>query len=95
MNINCTPKVLQKLSTEHNVDITEVRQCFINRHGIFLLDPRAKHKTNPATEWFIAETNSGRKLKVCFVQVGMQIDIKTAYEPNEIEVSIYNRNAYI
>jgi len=94
LHIKCSHAVLQKLQDKHNVSYLEVNQCFINRDGGFLEDPREDHKTKPATEWFIAETNKSRKLKVCFVQVGSEIDVKTAYEPNYEEISIYDANAY-
>jgi uncharacterized DUF497 family protein len=94
LNIHCRPNILTKLQERHNVSLHEVRQCFINRDGGFLEDNREEHKTNPPTEWFIAETNQGRLLKVCFVQIGTEIDIKTAYEPNEDEIRIYKLYAF-
>jgi uncharacterized DUF497 family protein len=86
--------MLEKLRLKHQVSLEEVRQCFLNRDGGLLEDQREDHKTNPLTEWFIAETDHGRKLKVCFVQVGVVITLKTAYTPNDEEIRIYNANAY-
>jgi len=94
LNIKCSELVLEKLKTKHNVSYTEVNQCFINIDGGFLEDDRDDHATRPITEWFIAETNKERKLKICFVQVGTEIDIKTAYEPNAEEIRIYEKYAY-
>jgi uncharacterized DUF497 family protein len=94
LHINCSPGVLEKLRNKHHVSELEISQCFINRDGMLLEDLREDHKTDPTTEWFIAETHKGRKLKVCFVQVGTEIDIKTAYEPNDQEIRIYNEKAY-
>lgn len=94
LNINCSDAVLEKLREKHNVSYTEVKQCFINKDGGLLEDIRDDHKTSPATEWFVAETHKGRKLKVCFVQVGAEIDVKTAYEPSDEEIRIYEAKAY-
>lgn len=94
LQIDCSEAVLEKLRTKHNVTLTEVKQCFMNIDGGFLEDPREEHKTTPATEWFIAETHKERKLKVCFVQTGKVIDIKTAYPPDAEEIRIYNAKAY-
>ena len=94
LHIKCSAIVLDKLRNKHNVSYTEVNQCFINRDGGFLEDPREDHKTNPVTEWFIAETNKGRKLKVCFVQIGTEIDVKTAFEPNSKEIAMYDEHGY-
>ncbi len=71
----------------------EVEQCFENRDGSFLKDSREAHLTDPPTLWFIAETNKGRLLKVCFVNQENKIFIKTSYEPNSAEIEIYNRKA--
>ena len=70
----------------------EIRECFANREGGFLIDGRAKNLTNPVTRWFVAETNHGRKLKVCFIpMVTGDLVIKTAYEPDDTEMSIYSK----
>ena len=94
LNINLSEAVAEKLQQKHSVCQVEVRQCFINRDGGLLEDTRNDHKTDPVTEWFIAETNKGRRLKICFVQIGSEIDVKTAFEPNDEEVRIYDAKAY-
>ncbi len=94
LNINCSEAVLGKLTDKHNVSYLEIKQCFINIDGGFLEDSRDDHATRPITEWFIAETHKGRKLKICFVQVGTEINIKTAFEPNAEESRIYEKYAY-
>ena len=86
--------VRTKLKDKHYVTEREIHQCFCNRDGGLLEDPREVHKTNPPTEWFIAPTNKGRMLKVCFVQVGHDIDIKTAFEADQESIRIYNKFAY-
>ena len=73
IRIDCSAAMLEKLQLKHQVSLEEVKQCFLNRDGGLLEDEREDHKTTPLTEWFIAETDQGRKLKVCFVQVGVVI----------------------
>lgn len=93
MKFVITARIRQKLKEKHNVDPEEVEQCFLNREGRFLEDTRENHRTDPPTQWFISETDSGRRLKVVFVEdeeLG-QIHIKTAYEPNSEEERIYGR----
>jgi hypothetical protein len=42
--------------------------------------------------WFIAETDSGRLIKIVFIELDDgSYEIKTAYEPNVIEVKIYEK----
>lgn len=73
------------------VSKTEIIQCFANRTGVFLEDTRENNRTDPPTKWFIAETDLGRKLKVCFMQLEGDVIIKTAYQPNRNEVRIYTK----
>ena len=87
----CSPAIKAKLSSKHKVSLAEVEECFLNRGGAFLEDTREEHKTIPASQWFIAPTNSDRNLKVVFVLHKGIINIKTAYEPNKTEVKIYER----
>lgn len=81
-----------KLMASHGVSIAEVRQCFFNRNGRLLVDNRALTKTNPPTLWFIAETNQIRTLKIVYIQIGAEIHLKTAYEPNDVEFAIYAKH---
>lgn len=69
----------------------EIEQCFANRSGRYLEDTREEHKSNPPTQWFIAETYYGRKLKVVFIQRGEDTVIRTAYDPNREELRIYTK----
>src|SRR5690606_31156212 len=55
------------LAAAHDVGEPEVHQCFANRTGSLLVDSRETHRTDPPTRWFIAPTNKGRLLKVCYV----------------------------
>ena len=83
-------RISKKLKNKHDVTEDEVKECFHNSNGVVLEDTREEHATNPPTQWFIAETNSGRKLKVVYVE-DQAIYIKTAYEPNEAEIYIFNK----
>lgn len=93
---NVSHTVLRKLLNKHGVKIDEVEQCFANREGGFLEDTREKNRTMPPTLWFIAETDYGRWLKVVFIEFedNRGIQIKTAYEPNAIEMEIYKKYGY-
>lgn len=88
-NLVVSAVILGKITNRHNVTIAEVRQCFLNRKGRLLVDNRALTKTNPPTLWFIADTNKVRTLKIVYIQDGLQVHLKTAYEPNEVETAIY------
>ena len=88
-NLVVSAAVESKITTSHNVTIAEVRQCLLNRKGRLLVDNRVLTKTNPPTLWFIADTNKVRALKIVYIQVGLQVHLKTAYEPNEVETAIY------
>lgn len=92
--IELSPSVRQKLVNKRPpVTEAEVLECLANRSGIFLTDTREKNRTDPPTLWFIAPTDSGRLLKVCFLQRESDgvIVIKTAYEPNAEERRIYRK----
>lgn len=91
MAIRISERVLRKLEEKHQVTEKEVQQCFENRTGLLLEDSREDHRTDPPTLWFLAPTNNRRLLKVCYVQVGNDQEIKTVFEPNETEMRIYRR----
>lgn len=79
-----------KLTVRHLVKESEIEQCFLNRAGSFLEDTREEHLTDPPTQWFIAETDTGGRLKVVFIQKNGNTIIRTTYEPNTDEECIYN-----
>lgn len=89
MPIIISRKIQEKLIEKHGVSVREVAQCFDNVFGSFLIDTREVHRSDPPTLWFIAPTNKDRLLKVCFIQKGEDIYIRTAYEPNIDELNIY------
>lgn len=93
MALILSPLVKSKLALKHSVQEHELTECFANIEGGFLMDDREDHQTTPPTQWFISETDYGRKLKICFVMRGKDVYIKTAYCPNKEEIDIYNRHA--
>ncbi len=94
MNLYYSQGIILKLLHKHHVSKIEVEECFLNRNKGFLEDIREQHKTIPPTQWFIAQTDNGRILKVVFIQFDDGIiEIKTAYEPNKKEVTIYEKYA--
>lgn len=93
MGLFISPRVRQKLLTKHNVTEAQVLQCFANRTASDLFDNRPEHRTDPPTRWFIAETDYGIKLKVCYVldPTTNIVEIKSAFPPNQDELGIYER----
>lgn len=86
--------IAEKLRDKHQVEKREIVEAFANRDGVFLEDNREEHKSDPPTQWFIAETDYGRKLKVVFIAKDGDIIIRTAYAPNPTELAIYKKYAY-
>lgn len=92
MILHISDEVEKKLSSRHRVTQLEIIECFGNRTRGTLIDKREEHKTDPPTQWFIAETDRGRLLKIVFVKLTeMDIVIRTAYEPDENEKRIYQK----
>lgn len=91
MQLVASSKVIEKIRNVHSVEMEEVEEAWFLHNGALLEDLREEHKTNPPTVWFIAETMSGRKLKVVLVidrKKGFAA-LRTAYEPDQIEVDLY------
>src|SRR3990167_3249369 len=83
-------EVARKLHEKHGVTRDEIEECFYNRAKGLLEDTREQHQTVPPTLWFIAETDTGRRLKIVFVELEYaRYEIKTAYAPNNEEGRIY------
>jgi len=91
-NLIVSAGVLAKLREKHNVSEREVEQCFENLCGLYLLDEREDHQTDPPTLWFIAPTNEGRLLKVVFMFVGGNVHIKSAFPPEEAAINFYDQH---
>lgn len=86
-----SPALIQKLQEKHNVTRQEIVQCFENKEGIYLEDVREEHRTDPPTLWFVAPTNCDRLLKVIFVFLDGNIYIKSAYEPSQAVIDMYDK----
>lgn len=87
--------IQRKLDSKHGgITGREIEQCFENCEGNHLIDDREKNRTTPPTKWFIALTNANRPLKIVFVFEDGKVYIKTAYEPSEKEIHIYNKFAF-
>lgn len=91
IKLHMTEAVRQKLKEKHGISEEQVKACFLNRDRGYLFDEREEHKTDPPTRWFIAEDDSGKLIKVCFIYFPQDkaFDIKTAYPPDEKEIDIY------
>ena len=55
---------------------------------------REKHRTKPATEWFIAANDKGQRIKVAIVPDNGKIYLRTAYLANPEEIRIYEKFGY-
>ncbi len=85
MNLEISDSVKHKLLEKHSVTVVEVVEAFANRQMKFRKETRAEHVTVPTTCWFIAETDSGRILKIAFIpgKVGKKARLKTAFPIDE------------
>lgn len=93
-DLKISKRIAEKLQQKHGVTKEEVWECFLNRTKGLLEDTRLDHQTDPPTLWFIAETDHGRLLKIVFIEnTDGTYEVKTAYEPNDIEVNIYEKYA--
>ncbi len=90
-NLKISDATLRKLRKKHQVSRREVEQCFENRVGRLLEDTRVTHKTTPPSLWFLAKTNPGRLLEVVYIQIDATVELKSAFEPIQVERDIYAR----
>lgn len=87
-------KVRTKLAQpDHNVTEEEILQCFANRYRSNCTDSRPEHQTPIPTQWFVSETDYGRRLKIVFIQdlSNNIIDIKSAYPATAEVTRIYEK----
>lgn len=91
-NLIISADVLEKLRDKHQVSKREVEQCFENKCGMYVEDDREDNRTDPITLAFVAPTNTGRLLKVCFMFIEGSVHIKTAFEPNEQDIAYYEKH---
>ena len=89
MKFKISPRVQEKLATRHQVSGQEILECFANRVGPYFIDDRADNQTDPATYWFVAETDKRRVLKVVFVRYPDFFAIKTAFNPEDGSDKLY------
>ncbi|APJ03664.1 hypothetical protein [Silvanigrella aquatica] len=93
--LKTSTRVLRKLKEKNNFDWYEwyeLEEAFWNSSGRFLEDTREENRTIPPTLWIISTTDDGRKIKIVFIEkVNGDLEIKSAYEPNELEVKIYDK----
>lgn len=90
-----SPAIREKLLNKHKVQELEVRECFLNHEGKYLIDTREEHATDPPTLWFVGETHRGRRLKIIFVNRNGNLYLKSAYDADDAAIRIYtklNRN---
>lgn len=92
-NIFISDDIMEKLNARHGVSVREIEQSFENVCGRLLIDSREEHKTDPHTLWFVAPTNSGRMLKIMYVQKDSKIHIKSAYTPSQAVIDLYEKLA--
>lgn len=94
MALIISDRIRAKLADKHGgVEEREILEAFANRDAEFLIDNREEHQSDPPTEWFVAETDRGRVLKVVFVNSDGNIYIKSAYTPNQEAIDFYRRKA--
>jgi len=93
VNLRISQAILEKLATRHKVDRREVEQCFDNKCGLFLMDDREDHRTDPPTLWFVAPTNKGRLLKIIFIYRDGYMDLRSAYDADDAAQRLYDRKA--
>ncbi|MNM99626.1 hypothetical protein D3C81_1121910 [compost metagenome] len=93
MTVVIPPRIKSKLTEKHQVSEDEVREAFDNICGQLLMDSREDHQTDPPTLWFVAETRTGRLLKVMFVHRDGNNIVKSAYDAAEKVQRIYDKFA--
>ena len=89
-NLIIAPDIRDKLLDKHQVKEGEVHECFFNVDGPYVEDTEEEHRTDPPTEWFVAQTDRGRWLKVVFVFRDGNIFLKSAFDANPKSMGIYS-----
>ncbi|APB99052.1 hypothetical protein A4F89_06775 [Polynucleobacter asymbioticus] len=91
-NLITSQSVLDHILEKHQLRRVDVEECFLNHvNGKYIEDNRAHNKTNPPTYWFISENHQCLTLKVICVFKDGCVYLRTAYPPNDVELSIYNK----
>jgi uncharacterized DUF497 family protein len=86
-----TEKIVSKLREKHKIEIEEVREAFLNYDGEFLKETRSEHQGENQKLWFISETDHDRILKIVFIEDQDQLDLITAYDPDEEDITYYEK----
>lgn len=92
-NLRISQVVLEKLNHKHGVNRREVEQCFENKCGMYLLDDREDHKSDPPTLWFVAPTSQGRLLKIIFIYREGQVHLRSAFDADAAVQRLYDHKA--
>lgn len=94
MKLVATDAVKAKLLDERELYFEEVLEAWESCSGPWIIDDRERNKTKPPTVWALAWTDLGRLLKLVVIphrDKGIAI-LRTAFEPDEDEVKIYEAN---
>lgn len=89
-NLIIAPDIRDKLLDKHQVKEGEVHECFFNKDGPYVEDTEEDHRTDPPTEWFLAQTDRGRLLKIVFVFRDGNLFLKSAFDANPKAIHIYS-----
>lgn len=78
------------------VTVLEIEEAFFSLEGGLIIDTRKTNRTVPPTVWFISETAEGRILKVVgiFHRDLKAFAVKTAYDPDQEEINLYEEDIY-
>lgn len=90
MALIVSDKTKAKLRLKHQVTLDEVMQAFADRPDYVVEDDREDHKSDPPTYWFVASTDSGRMLKVVYVQRGGDFHLRTAFPASAAQIHLFN-----
>lgn len=93
MALIVSSKITAKLAAKHNVTVDEVKEALADRPDYALIDDREEHASDPPTEWFIAYTCAGRRLKVVYVYRNGDFYLRTADLPNQQEIDLFESQA--
>jgi len=94
MRLVATEAVKAKLWDERELDFGEVLEAWESCSGPWLIDDRERNRTQPPTVWELAWTDLGRLLKLVVIphrKKGIAV-LRTAFEPDEDEVKLYEAN---
>lgn len=89
VGIRIDSSIESKLKTKHNVNCSEVRECFANVSKGYLEDTREDYQKEPKTYWFVEQTDHGRWLFIAFLFVDGEVIVKTAFDADEKRKKLY------